>query len=208
MSGAEISFGVEENRRGYAAMRHIRAEKVYAQRRYYDAGRTKKEERKEKKKANIIKSAAHQNRYSEKSTSKTSLTHSRIPCKQFVKYRASKRNISQKTGRRPLYTSPILRILSNFVGKDARNKAHKTPDGTGLRPLPSRYRSSASSHRFAQCKTGSRHRPSGIAPKLCDGFARRAGGRSPSKRAYVKTVCRFACKESGRSAAVRAELHR
>ena len=61
MSGAEISFGVGENRRGYAAMRHIRAEKVYAPRRYYDAGRTKKEERKEKSKYNKI--GGHQNRY-------------------------------------------------------------------------------------------------------------------------------------------------
>lgn len=170
MSGAEISFGVKENRRPSKQV--------------------------------------CQNGYSKKSTSKTSLTRSRIPCKQFVKYRASKRNISPKTGRRSLYTSPILRILSNFVGKDARNKAHKTPDGTDLPLCLRRYRSSASSHRFAQCKTGSRRRPSGIAPKPCDSFARQAGGRSPSKRAYVKTVCRFACKESGRSAAIQAELRR
>lgn len=168
MSGAEISFGVGENRRPSKQV--------------------------------------CQNGYSEKSTSKTSLARSRIPCKQFVKYRASKRNISPKTGRQSLYTSPILRILSNFVGKDARNKAHKTPDGTAL--CLRRYRPSASSHRFARCKTDSRRRPSGIAPKLCDSFARQAGGRSPSKRAYVKTVCRFACKESGRSAAIQAELRR
>lgn len=199
MSGAEISFGVGENRRGYAAMRHIRARKGLRQRRYYDAGRTKKEERKEKSKYNKI--GGRQNRYVKTGIAKKARQKrvSRAPAfhvNNLLNIGRPKGTFLRKREGSPSIQALFCEFCRTLSEKTLGIKPTKRPTE---RPIClRRYRPSASSHRFARCKTDSRRRPSGIAPKLCDSFARQAGGWSPSKRAYVKTVCRFACKESGR----------
>lgn len=192
-------------------MRHIRAEKVYAQRRYYGAGRTKKEERKEKSKYNKI--GGCQNRYVKTGIAKKARQKrvSRAPAfhvNNLLNIGHPKGTFPRKREGSPSIQALFFEFCRTLSGKALGIKPTQRPTERPFALCLRRYRPSASSHRFAQCKTGSRRRPSGIAPKLCDSFARQAGGQSPSKRAYVKTVCRFACKESGRSAAVRAELHR
>ena len=166
MSGAEISFGVKENRRPSKQV--------------------------------------CQNGYSKKSTSKTSLTRSRIPCKQFVKYRASKRNISPKTGRQSLYTSPICEFCRTLSEKTLGIKPTKRPTERAfalcLRDTAPLLRRtvSRSAKRVAvagradlcqSCVTASRTeqagglRPSGLTSKPCAASrAKKASGLPPSER--------------------------
>lgn len=177
----------------------------------YDAGRTKKEERKEKCKYNKI--SGRQNEYVKTGIAKKA-RQKRVSCaptfhvNNLLNIGRPKGTFSRKREGSPSIQALFCEFCRTLSEKTLGIKPTKRPTERAFALCLRRYRSSASSHRFAQCKTGSRRRPSGIAPKLCDSFARQAGGRSPSKRAYVKTVCRFACKESGRSAAIQAELRR